>query len=397
MLNFVQDQGCRRGAEEFVFHGRGHADLPFFLPVELSDLPEAHEEDAVPYWRHADFLQRDLTLLAEFLLWGIRRFRATAAAGAAQAMEIVHKGLQVSPPSSRRKLAGEPRRALVFSLQELMAATTTAEAAFRSLALLAETETEDYDNNATRIFWHGADPLSSQIPLALSTRLRVLQEMLAPERDAQAAMIALEAARNTLGPGRPMILIPSRGPRPAGGLPIGITWGDVRAYCAGLVDAIAKAADDPRLPVRRKAKSVWPSAVERLVYDLDGNAGLGVAAFEQIVDRILREDPEFSVADTIETLILCRSNLGGALAGRGTNGAADLVAALNGFLTKFKTSSFNVRLRWRVGDSYVDGPRPARTLQRNSLVECSHMSGLVVRSYDRWPRWGTRIGSQTWR
>src|SRR5215472_17353644 len=31
------------------------------------------------------------------------------------------------------------------------------------------------------------------------------------------------------------------------------------------------------------------------------------------------------------------------------------------------------------------------------LVECSHMSGLcVVRSYDRWPRWGTLIGSQTW-
>ena len=30
-------------------------------------------------------------------------------------------------------------------------------------------------------------------------------------------------------------------------------------------------------------------------------------------------------------------------------------------------------------------------------VECSHMSGLLVRSDDRWPRWGTRIGSQTWR
>jgi hypothetical protein len=231
-------------------------------------------------------------------------------------------------------------------------ATTTAEAAFCSLALLAEAETENYGNNATGVFCDAVDPFNHQIPLALGSRLRVLQEMLTPERNAEAAIIALKAARNTLGPGRPIILIPSRGARPAGGLPIGMDWDDVRAYCAGLIDAIAKAVDDPRPPVRRKAKSVWPGAAERLVYDLDGNAARGIAAFEQIVDRILKEDSEFSVASTIETLILCRSNLGGALAGRGTNRTADLVAAVNGFLTRLKTASFNVRFRWRVGNSW---------------------------------------------
>jgi hypothetical protein len=283
------------------------------------------------------------------VLNNVELFRATAAAGSAQAVDIVHKGLEGSPPSWRRKLTGEPRRALVFSLRELMAATTTAEAAFRSLALLAEAETEDYSNNATGIFCDAADPLNWQIPLALGSRLRVQQEMLVPERDAKAAMIALEAARNALGPGRPMILIPSRGAQPAGGLPVGMTLGDVRAYYAGLIDVIAKAAADPRLRVRRKAKSVWPGAAERLVYDLEGNAGRGIAAFEQIVDHIVREDPEFSVAQTIETLILCRSNLGGALAGWGTT---DLVSALNGLLTRLSTASFNVRLRWRLGDSW---------------------------------------------
>jgi hypothetical protein len=125
------------------------------------------------------------------VLNNIELFRATAAAGVAQAVEIVHKGLKGLPPSRRRQLASESRHALVFSLQELMAATTTAEGAFRSLALLAEAETEDYDNNATGTFCHGADPLNSQVPLALSSRLRVLQEMLAPERDAEAAMVAL--------------------------------------------------------------------------------------------------------------------------------------------------------------------------------------------------------------
>ena len=213
----------------------------------LRRLAQLPDQAATRFWSQL-FGPDGLLGSLQAVLDNIELFRATAAAGAVQAVEIVHKGLKASPPSWRRKLADEQRRALVSSLQELMAATTTAEAAFRSLALLAEAETEDYGNNATGIFCHGADPLNSQIPLALGSRLRVLEEMLTPEHDAEAAMIALEAARNTLGPGRPIILLPSRGAQPAGGLPVGMTWGDVRAYCAGLIDAVAKAADDPRLP-----------------------------------------------------------------------------------------------------------------------------------------------------
>jgi len=47
------------------------------------------------------------------------------------------------------------------------------------------------------------------------------------------------------------------------------------------------------------------------------------------------------------------------------------------------------------GTAYVDGPRLARAWQHDGLVDYGHMSGLCVRSDDRWPRWGTRIGSQT--
>jgi len=72
------------------------------------------------------------------VLNNVELFRATAAGGSTQAVEIIHEGLKASSPSWRRNLTGEPRRALVFSLRELMAVTTTAEAAFRSLALLAE-------------------------------------------------------------------------------------------------------------------------------------------------------------------------------------------------------------------------------------------------------------------
>ena len=319
----------------------------------LRRLAQLPDQSATQFWSQL-FGRDGLLGSLPAVLNNIELFRATAAAGVMQAVEIVHVGLKTSLPSWRRQLVGEPRHALVFSLQELMAAPTTAEAAFRSLALLAEAETEDFGNNATGIFCHGAGPLNSQVPLALGSRLRVLQELLAPEREVEAAMVALEAIRNALGPGSPLILVPSRGARPAGGLPVGMSWGDVRAYCAGLIDAIAKAADDPRPAVRRQAKSVWSGAAERLVYDLDGYAERGIAAFEQIVDHILQEDPEFPVAPTIETLILCRTNLGGALAARGANGTAGLVASVNRFLTRLATASFNVRLRWRVGNSWRD-------------------------------------------
>ena len=174
----------------------------------LRRLAQLPDQATTQFWSQL-FGPNGLLGSLQAVLKNVELFRATAAAGSAQAVEIVHMGLEGSPPSWRRKLVGEPRRALVFSLQELMASTTTAEAAFRSLALLAEAETEHYDNNATGIFCDGADLLNSQFPLALGSRLRVLEEMLAPERDAEAAMIALEAARNTLGPGRSMILIPS--------------------------------------------------------------------------------------------------------------------------------------------------------------------------------------------
>jgi hypothetical protein len=48
-------------------------------------------------------------------------------------------------------------------------------------------------------------------------------------------------------------------------------------------------------------------------------------------------------------------------------------------------------------DPYVDGPGLARTLQlRDGVWSIAIIcSACVVRSNDRWPRWGTRTGSQT--
>jgi len=281
-------------------------------------------------------------------------FRAAAAAAFPRSAAIVHEGLKGLSLEERRALEEDGRRALVSSMQELLTSATTAGAAFSALALLAEAETEDYGNNATGIFCHGAYPLNGQMPLPLSHRLPVLQEMLSPLRDPAAALVALQAAGEALSHGRSIIMVPSRGARPAGGLPLGMSWEDVRAYCARLLDLIGAAVDDPRAAVRQKAKLVWPGAAEQFVYDVDGNASRGISAFESIVDRILRGDPELPVAQTVNTIALCRKNMYGVLAARSGAAGASLAAALTGLLTKLKTGSFEVRLRWRLGNSWHD-------------------------------------------
>ena len=44
-------------------------------------------------------------------------------------------------------------------------------------------------------------------------------------------------------------------------------------------------------------------------------------------------------------------------------------------------------------DPYVDGPRAARVFRWSDRIACIHMSGLLVRLVDRWPRWfsATRV------
>ena len=46
-------------------------------------------------------------------------------------------------------------------------------------------------------------------------------------------------------------------------------------------------------------------------------------------------------------------------------------------------------------DPYVDGPRATRVFSGSDRIACIHMSGLLMRSVDRWPRWFPRREFQT--
>jgi hypothetical protein len=281
-------------------------------------------------------------------------FRAVAPAAVVRAADLVHEGLKSLPSQRRRELRGEARRGLVSSLQEMMTATATSERAFRSLGLLAEAENEDFSNNATGVFCHGAYPINTQVPLPLDCRLAVLREFLSPERDEAAAAVALQAASSAVNSGRSILLTPSRGPRPSGGFPAGMTWGDVQAYRRNLLDIISAAVDDARPQVRKKAKAVWATAAEHLAYDARENAERAVAAIEQIVDRIVSGDREFSVSNVVDVIMICYRNLADMPEDRHPAGANELAVTLAGLLRKLRTGSYEVRLRWRLGNSWRD-------------------------------------------
>ena len=46
-------------------------------------------------------------------------------------------------------------------------------------------------------------------------------------------------------------------------------------------------------------------------------------------------------------------------------------------------------------DPYVDGPRATRVFSGSDRIACIHMSGLLMRLVDRWPRWFPRREFQT--
>ena len=185
-----------------LFSGSGGRRPPSVLR-RLAQLPD---QSATRFWSQL-FGRDGLLGSLPAVLNNIELFRATAAAGVMQAVEIVHVGLKTSLPSWRRQLVGEPRHALVFSLQELMAAPTTRKR--HSVRWRCWRRLRPKTMATTPRGFSATVPVPSQ-PNSAGPRppLAGPQELLAPEREVEAAMVALEAIRNALGPGSPMTSVP---------------------------------------------------------------------------------------------------------------------------------------------------------------------------------------------
>ena len=86
-------------------------------------------------------------------------FRTTAAATFPRSAAIVHESLKGLSLEQRRALEGDARRALVSSLQELMASATTADAAFRPWLSLRKRRPRSTGTHAPPFFASPALPV----------------------------------------------------------------------------------------------------------------------------------------------------------------------------------------------------------------------------------------------
>ncbi len=165
-----------------------------------------------------------------------------------------------------------------------------------------------------------------------------------------------------------------------------MTWGDVQVYRRCLLAAITATVDDTRPRVRKKAKAVWATAAEKLAYDVRENAERAVAVFEQIVDRIIAGDQEFTISNVVDVITICYRNLVDMPEDRHPAGAKELAGTLAGLLHKLRMGSYEVRLRWRLGNSWrdVDDDSGAEIAMPRNLFEAKDraVSGLAQEACD---------------
>ena len=104
----------------------------------------------------------------QFALEHASLLNAIARAVPKRAAELIENGLTQMSLPIRKEIRS--RRELIYALQELLYRRHTAASALRSLALLAEAESETYANNATHIFADCFIPGHPQFPLPLTDR-----------------------------------------------------------------------------------------------------------------------------------------------------------------------------------------------------------------------------------
>ena len=133
-----------------------------------------------------------------------------AAASPERTARVIEGGLSGLAKDERLTIGSESRRWLVSSSQELLARKRTAEAALRSLVLLAEAENETHGSSASRIFSESFHPVHPLVAVSLPRRLRLLRELMlgeghslrGPQGSHRSHFGRALDARNRLVPGR---------------------------------------------------------------------------------------------------------------------------------------------------------------------------------------------------
>lgn len=323
-----------------------------------------------------------------------RLLAPAAAASPERIARMIEGGLTGMEREERLAIGGEARRWLVYALQELLARKRTAEAALRSLALLAEAENEAHGSSASRVFSESFHPVHPLVAVPLPRRLALLREvMLGDGHGPEARKAAVEAAAAGLST-RGFVLHQGGGREPLDAGPT-VTYGEAWDYFEGLVDLLFEAAHSEEGTLAEAACEALPGAVGDLAHQ--GRPEKAVERLGELVGSALaHEAPRVPVGKLAHQLDRVRSVLEGqsrAYAERGlSEEAAELEALCGrvaGLMESLEEGDFETRLRrWAGGGSMegyelVDGPAGKQTLRYEE--ELKMLAAEAVEEPERLP------------
>ncbi|MBI1800290.1 MAG: ATP-binding protein [Chloroflexi bacterium] len=213
---------------------------------------------------------------------------------------MIEDGITGMTLEELRGISGLERFHLTESIQELLYRRVTSASALRSLALLAEAETESYSNNATGLFCNSFHAGHHQLPLPLTERLEILNEVCDPASLKERRVLGVKAIEHGLSRvGLGMPLHRGHGPDPLDA-PAEFTWSELWNYNEAMLNLLVNLAlaDDP--DVSAQAGRILPNAL--VTCAIPQRSDFAVTTFETIVGWVQDGNQRVSVANLIESI-----------------------------------------------------------------------------------------------
>lgn len=234
--------------------------------------------------------------------------RLVAPAVPERVVSLLHSGLVYTTVAERHELQGSLRRELVWTVDQLLFRSKSAELALRCFALFAEAENEQWSNNSTGVFAECFHPTHAQFPLPLERRLAVLTDLLngTPSKDQK--LLALKGAHTAFDRWGTYTLRRSEGPEPFDAVPR-MTYGDVRTYLKSIIELVRPLMNDADNEVATKAGETLIRAIGEFTVQAD--PVVGIEMLEGVSAQVLSGAGPITLEEYVRALHLVKRTLSG--------------------------------------------------------------------------------------
>lgn len=292
--------------------------------------------------------------------------RFIAGATPERTIRLLEEGLLRTNHEERLAISDDPRREIMWALEQLLFRATTSQRALRLIWLLAEAENETWGNSATSVLSECFHPLHSQMPLPLDERLAALREFTSAPASKQGKLVAIQAVGKALS-SRVHGLRHSTGTAPLGRRPV-FTYGELHEYARALVDHLFSLVESKEDEIAQAALERLPTLVVELA--TQGRPTEALERLNKLLEWALLEEPGVSIASLYRAIEFVRRSFVDHIKKQETeaNRRDEFqlhVEHLDRLILKLEHGSFPVRLkRWASGwhskdheEIIIDGQR----------------------------------------